>query len=63
MTKRSNQSCAGPPPNSHSLPRQALTQAFQDVFFLIAALFAAALVVVPFCKTVILSDNPPVEAH
>ncbi len=43
--------------------RQALTQAFQDVFFLIAALFAAALVVVPFCKTVILSDNPPVEAH
>ena len=45
------------------ITRQALTQAFDDVFFLIAALFAAALVVVPFCRTVIFSDDMPVEAH
>jgi DHA2 family multidrug resistance protein len=43
--------------------QQALTQAFQDVFYLMAALFVAALVIVPFCKTVILSDNPPAEMH
>jgi hypothetical protein len=30
---------------------------------LIAALFALALVLVPFCKTAIFSDNPPIEAH
>jgi DHA2 family multidrug resistance protein len=42
---------------------QALTQAFQDVFFLIAALFAAALIIVPFCKTIILSDSAPTTAH
>ncbi len=43
--------------------RQALTQAFDDVFFLIAALFAAALIIVPFCKTAIFSDDMPVEGH
>jgi DHA2 family multidrug resistance protein len=43
--------------------QQALTQAFSDVFYLIAALFALALVIVPLCKTVILSDSAPVEAH
>ena len=43
--------------------RQALTQAFDDVFFLMAALFAAALIIVPFCKTVIFSDDMPVEGH
>jgi DHA2 family multidrug resistance protein len=43
--------------------QQALTQAFADVFYLIAALFAVALVIVPFCRTVILSDNTPVETH
>jgi MFS transporter, DHA2 family, multidrug resistance protein len=43
--------------------RQALTQAFDDVFFLIAALFAAALILVPFCKTVIFSDDMPIEGH
>jgi DHA2 family multidrug resistance protein len=43
--------------------RQALTQAFQDVFFLIAVLFLGALAIIPFCKTVILSDQLPVEAH
>ena len=42
---------------------QALTQAFQDVFFLISALFAAALLIVPFCKTIILTDSAPIEAH
>jgi len=39
--------------------QQALTQAFQDVFVVLAALFAAALLIVPFCKTVILSDEAP----
>ena len=43
--------------------RQALTQAFDDVFFLIAALFAAALILVPFCKAVIFSDDVPIEGH
>ena len=43
--------------------QQALTQAFSDVFYLIAALFTLALVIVPLCKTVILSDSAPVETH
>ena len=43
--------------------QQALTLAFADVFYLIAAVFAVALAIVPFCKTVILSDNASVEAH
>jgi DHA2 family multidrug resistance protein len=43
--------------------QRALSQAFQDVFFLIAFIFAAALVVVPFCRTAIFSDAPSVEAH
>jgi DHA2 family multidrug resistance protein len=43
--------------------QQALTQAFQNVFFLIALLFAAMLVIVPFCRTAIFADAPPVEAH
>jgi DHA2 family multidrug resistance protein len=42
---------------------QAMSQAFQDVFFLMTALFVVALVLIPFCKTVILSDSAPVEAH
>jgi DHA2 family multidrug resistance protein len=48
---------------AHVVTQQALTQAFADVFYLIAALFAVALVIVPFCRTVILSDNTPVETH
>jgi DHA2 family multidrug resistance protein len=43
--------------------QQSLSQAFQDVFFLIALLFAAALFIVPFCRTVLFSDAPPAEAH
>jgi MFS transporter, DHA2 family, multidrug resistance protein len=43
--------------------RQALTQAFDDVFFLIAALFAAALIILPFGKTALFSDDMPVEGH
>lgn len=39
--------------------RQALTIAFQDVFFLMAALFVLALLLVPFAKTVVLSDDAP----
>ena len=43
--------------------QQALTQAFQNVFLLIAVLFAAMLAVVPLCRTAIFSDAAPVEAH
>jgi DHA2 family multidrug resistance protein len=43
--------------------QQSLAQAFQDVFYLMAAIFAASLVIVPFCKTQILEDAPPVELH
>ncbi len=43
---------------------QALTQAFQDVFYLLAAAFVLALVIVPFAKVPPLSNNaPPVDAH
>ncbi len=43
---------------------QALTQAFQDVFYLLAAAFVLALVIVPFAKVPPLSnDAPPVDAH
>ena len=42
---------------------QALTQAFSDVFYLIAALFTVALLIVPFCKGALFSDTAPVEAH
>lgn len=38
--------------------REALTLAFQDVFTLMAA-----LLIVPFCKTPKLSDEPPPPAH
>ncbi len=37
---------------------QALSQAFQDVFFLIGALFVTSIVLIPFAKTVILRDEP-----
>jgi MFS transporter, DHA2 family, multidrug resistance protein len=37
--------------------QQSLTLAFDDVFFLMAAIFLAALLIVPFCKTAILSDG------
>lgn len=43
--------------------REALTLAFQDVFTLMAAVFVAALLIVPFCKTPKLSDEPPPPAH
>ncbi len=44
--------------------RQALSQAFQDVFFLLAALFAIALILVPFAKALPVGEAaPPPEAH
>jgi DHA2 family multidrug resistance protein len=43
--------------------REALTLAFQDVFTLMAGIFIAALLIVPFCKTPKLSDEPPPPAH
>ena len=43
---------------------QALTQAFQDVFYLLAVVFVLALLIVPFAKVPPLSnDAPPVDAH
>ncbi len=44
--------------------QQALAQAFQDVFYLLAGLFVCALAIVPFARTAALSnDAPPPEAH
>jgi DHA2 family multidrug resistance protein len=43
--------------------QQALTLAFQNVFLIMASIFVIALVIVPFCKTVILSDAPAPPAH
>ena len=44
--------------------QQALTLAFRDVFYLMAGLFVAAMVLIPFARTVILRDDAlPLEAH
>jgi DHA2 family multidrug resistance protein len=44
--------------------QQALSQAFQDVFFLLAALFVFALVIVPFARVPPLGDDvTPAESH
>ena len=44
--------------------REALALAFQDVFTLMACLFVAALLIVPFCKAAKLSDEAePPSAH
>ncbi|HEY4942028.1 MAG TPA: DHA2 family efflux MFS transporter permease subunit [Rhizomicrobium sp.] len=43
--------------------RQALSQAFQDVFYLLAALFVLALVIVPFAKVPKLTNELPPEVH
>jgi len=41
--------------------REALTLAFEDVYKLMALIFVAGLLVVPFAKTAILKDGPPVH--
>jgi DHA2 family multidrug resistance protein len=44
--------------------QQSLSQAFQDVFYLLAALFVLGLVIVPFAKAApVDAAAPPVEAH
>ena len=43
--------------------RYALTSAFEEVFRLMAWLFIAALILVPFCKPPPLGAAPPVDAH
>jgi DHA2 family multidrug resistance protein len=43
--------------------REALTLAFDDVFRLMAYLFLAALVLVPFCRPPGLGAKPPIDAH
>ena len=43
--------------------REALTLAFDDVFRLMAWIFIAALVMVPFAKSAGSSAAPPAEAH
>ena len=49
---------------SRVVGREALTLAFDDVFRLMAYLFLAALMLVPFCKPPKLgASKPPVEAH
>jgi DHA2 family multidrug resistance protein len=41
--------------------RASLTMAFEDVYFLMAAMFVGALLIVPFCKTIVLGDAPAVH--
>jgi DHA2 family multidrug resistance protein len=43
--------------------REALTLAFADVFALMAWLFVAALVIVPFCRGPVPGSRAPVESH
>lgn len=43
--------------------RQALTQAFEDVFLVMAGLFVLALILVPFCRTGPGAAAPPADAH
>lgn len=43
--------------------QQALTLAFRDVFLTMAGVFALALLIVPFAKTVILKDAPALAEH
>jgi DHA2 family multidrug resistance protein len=43
--------------------REALTLAFNDVFRIMAWLFIAALVMVPFCRPPKQAGPPPVDAH
>jgi DHA2 family multidrug resistance protein len=43
--------------------RYALTSAFEEVFRLMAWLFLAALVMVPFCRPAPVAAAPPVDAH
>jgi DHA2 family multidrug resistance protein len=43
--------------------RAALSSAFEEVFRLMAWLFVAALVLVPFCKPQPLGGPPPADAH
>ena len=45
------------------ITQQALSQAFQDVFWLLAALFVVALAIVPFAKALPVGEAAPVEAH
>jgi DHA2 family multidrug resistance protein len=43
------------------LGREALTLAFADTFILMAMLFAAALLIVPFAKPAPLQGPPPAD--
>ncbi|WP_254063296.1 DHA2 family efflux MFS transporter permease subunit [Rhodanobacter sp. L36] len=43
--------------------REATTLAFNDVFRLMAWMFVAAMVMVPFCRTAPGPNAPPVDAH
>jgi DHA2 family multidrug resistance protein len=48
---------------SRIVGREALTLAFDDVFRLMAYLFLAALVMVPFCRPPRVGAEPPPDAH
>jgi DHA2 family multidrug resistance protein len=47
---------------AHIVVRQSLTLAFDDVFRLMAWLFLAALVMVPFCRPAA-TNSAAAEAH
>lgn len=44
---------------ARAVGQQSLTMAFADVYMLMAIMFVAALILVPFCKTAILADGVP----
>jgi len=44
---------------ARAIGQQSLTLAFEDVYMLMAIMFVAALILVPFCKTAILADGTP----
>jgi DHA2 family multidrug resistance protein len=45
------------------ITQQALSLAFQDVFFLLAGLFVVALAIVPFAKAAAPTNEPTADAH
>lgn len=44
---------------ARAVGQQSLTLAFADAYMLMAIMFVAALILVPFCKTAILTDGAP----
>jgi DHA2 family multidrug resistance protein len=48
---------------ARAVTQQALTQAFQDVFYLIAAMFVLALAIIPLTRPALFKDDALAKAH